>query len=309
MPDVELHHGDCLDVLPTLASGSVDLVLCDPPYPHIQREYGYWTEDQWHAMMRSVVGECRRILKPKGSAVFILQPNSERVGRMRTWLWEFLAWTAREWNQVQDVWWWNTSTMPVGGANTAGLLRPSLKACVWLGESDCYRDQVAVLAEESARNRRYREIGNFQDWDNPCRRRSGSEGLRDNHLRLRTRCVERGGTTPFNVLATGSGSPIAGGIHGHGAATPAPLCDWWVRYASPSGGVVCDPFMGSGTVGLAALRRRRSFVGIERFDAYFAIARDRLNGPPLPLFDAPVPVVSSTPLLDSLPFEEAAHDA
>ena len=28
----ELHHGDCLDVLPTLAAGSVDAIICDPPY-------------------------------------------------------------------------------------------------------------------------------------------------------------------------------------------------------------------------------------------------------------------------------------
>ena len=28
----QLHHGDCLDVLPTLAAGSVDAVICDPPY-------------------------------------------------------------------------------------------------------------------------------------------------------------------------------------------------------------------------------------------------------------------------------------
>ena len=78
-----------------------------------------------------VVEQSRRVLKPSGSAVFILQPNSERVGRMRPWLWEFLAWTARRWNQVQDAWWWNTAALPLGGE--IGLMRPSLKTCVWLG--------------------------------------------------------------------------------------------------------------------------------------------------------------------------------
>jgi hypothetical protein len=34
--------------------------------------------------------------------VIILQPNSEQVGKMRLWLWDFVAWAGREWNLVQD---------------------------------------------------------------------------------------------------------------------------------------------------------------------------------------------------------------
>ena len=57
-------------------------------------------------LMREVVRESRRILKPKGSAVFIFQPNYEKIGKMRLWLWEFLLWAAKEWNLIQDVYWW-----------------------------------------------------------------------------------------------------------------------------------------------------------------------------------------------------------
>ncbi len=46
--------------------------------------------------------------------------------------------------------------------------------------------------------------------------------------------------------------------------------------ASPSGDVI-DPFMGSGTTGVAALRQGRGFVGIERDPAYFALACERLR--------------------------------
>ncbi|EAX3609509.1 site-specific DNA-methyltransferase, partial [Salmonella enterica] len=31
-----LHHGDCLNILPVLQPGSVDLILCDPPYGTIK---------------------------------------------------------------------------------------------------------------------------------------------------------------------------------------------------------------------------------------------------------------------------------
>jgi hypothetical protein len=234
------------------------------------------TEVEWHAMMRGVVAESRRVLAPRGSAVYILQPNSERVGRMRPWLWEFMAWTAREWNMVQDAWWWNISALPVGGCNTGGLMRPSLKACIWLGPPDCYRDQGSVLQVESAANLGYRLKENFGDRECPSRRRSASEGPRDNYRRMRTACVDRGGTVPFNVLPFGSDGRWNGGTHGHGASTPFNLCDWWTRYITRPDDVVLDPFAGSGTTGLAAWKRRRRFIGIERDEGYFRVARSRL---------------------------------
>ena len=55
--------------------------------------------------------------------------------------------------------------------------------------------------------------------------------------------------------------------------------------------IVCDPFMGSGTTGVACVRLGRSFVGIEIDHAYFDIARRRLSAelakPRLPLGDPP----------------------
>jgi hypothetical protein len=42
----------------------------------------------------------------------ILQPNFEKVGRMRLWPWEFVAWAGREWNLVQDAYWWNFGYLP-----------------------------------------------------------------------------------------------------------------------------------------------------------------------------------------------------
>lgn len=75
--------GDCLDVLPIIPDQSVDAVITDPPYPCIRRDYGYWTEAEWWALIvEGVIPQVRRILKPTGNAVFILQPNSRRVGTM-----------------------------------------------------------------------------------------------------------------------------------------------------------------------------------------------------------------------------------
>lgn len=138
-----LIHGDCHKVLKTMPSKSVDAIICDPPYAEVRPrgEYGRISEREWHSLMKDVVIECRRILKPKGSAVFVLQSNAERMGKMRLWLWEFVVWAGKTWNLVEDVYWWNYTATPTRGAKREfGLLRPSVKMCVWLGPHDCFRN-------------------------------------------------------------------------------------------------------------------------------------------------------------------------
>jgi hypothetical protein len=276
--DWALHLGDARDVLPALPAGTFDACICDPPYPCIKRSYGMLTEAEWHDLMHAVVPEVRRVLKPKGSAVFVLQPNSERVGRMRTWLWDFLSWVGREWGVVQDHYWWNPETLPVGGAPNHGLCRPSVKTCVWVGPEDCHRDQGAVLWEESERNKAMR-LGSRAVRGSPS-------GRTVDNRRMGDAALKRGGVTPFNLLPLGGCNrwEDGGGAHGHGASTPPALCDWWTRYLTPPGGAVLDPFAGSGTTGVAALRRGCAFVGVERVPEYVEIARRRLAEAEGPLF-------------------------
>ena len=269
---VDLHLGDCFDILPTIASASVDAVIADPPYPHIKRDYGYWTTEEWWAMMMTVCAETRRILKPAGSAVFILQPNSEHVGQMRGWLWEFMAWVCREWNMVQDVWWWNTNSLPEAHSIQGNLLRTSTKSCVWAGPAGCYRNQDAVLWTESQENYRRRATARAGRVDGPS-------GQGYDKLRATTAATKRGGVTPFNVLPFASANNTRGGGYGHSAATPLPLADWWTRYICPPGGTVGDWFMGSGTMGIAAVQNGCSFVGIEKEDrpGFYPTAVERIE--------------------------------
>jgi hypothetical protein len=261
----ELHEGDCLDWLPLVPDASVDAIITDPPYPMIDRPYGKLTEAEWwDLMVEGVIPQVRRILKPTGSAVFILQPNSRKVGSMRGWLFEFQAWACREWNMVQDAWWWNISAMPMGGATEKGLMRPSLKACVWLGPADCYREQDESLWDESLVNASNRLAGRYARRSTPSCKRSESEQPRIDEARMCLAASRRGGVTPFNVLPLGIGNSVSSaGANGHSAGTPDYLASWWTRYLVPKdvSSVVCDPFLGSGTMALAALAHGASFVG------------------------------------------------
>jgi site-specific DNA-methyltransferase (adenine-specific) len=58
---------------------------------------------------------------------------------------------------------------------------------------------------------------------------------------------------------------------------------WLVRLVTPPGGLVLDPFTGSGTTGIAALQEQRRFIGIEREPEYVALARTRIEED-MPLF-------------------------
>lgn len=63
----------------------------------------------------------------------------------------------------------------------------------------------------------------------------------------------------------------------HQVGKPEALMDALVQIAMP-GGIVLDPFMGSATTGVAALRSGRRFVGVEMSAGYFDLAAQRLNG-------------------------------
>jgi DNA modification methylase len=63
----------------------------------------------------------------------------------------------------------------------------------------------------------------------------------------------------------------------HPCQKPVDLLAWLVNGLTVEGETVCDPFMGSGSMGVACIRTGRRFVGIERDPAHFATARARLE--------------------------------
>jgi site-specific DNA-methyltransferase (adenine-specific) len=63
----------------------------------------------------------------------------------------------------------------------------------------------------------------------------------------------------------------------HPTVKPTDLMAYLIRLVTPKGGVVLDPFMGSGSTGKAAVREGMEFVGIEREKEYFDIAEARIQ--------------------------------
>lgn len=63
----------------------------------------------------------------------------------------------------------------------------------------------------------------------------------------------------------------------HPTVKPWRLMEWCINLICPTDGVVLDPFMGSGSTGIAAVRSGRNFIGIEQHAPYYSIARARIG--------------------------------
>lgn len=63
----------------------------------------------------------------------------------------------------------------------------------------------------------------------------------------------------------------------HPTIKPIKLMEYLVNMVTPANGIVLDPFMGSGTTGIATVKNGFNFIGVEREEDYFKIAEARIN--------------------------------
>lgn len=63
----------------------------------------------------------------------------------------------------------------------------------------------------------------------------------------------------------------------HPAEKPVELLERFVRVSCPENGTILDPFLGSGSTGVACVNEGRNFIGIEKDDSYFDLASKRIK--------------------------------
>jgi hypothetical protein len=140
----------------------------------------------------------------------------------------------------------------------------------WCGPADCYRNQDSILWSVS------QATAAADRGDRAIRHHPSTH--RVNWGTIFSSSDSRGGSTPFNLIPlANTNSSDGAGSNGHGAGTPRPLCEWLVKYLCPPAGVVCDPFSGSGSVGRAALKLGRRYLGIEQHAGHAATSRRLLR--------------------------------
>lgn len=91
----------------------------------------------------------------------------------------------------------------------------------------------------------------------------------------------------------------------HPTVKPTALMQWLCRLVTPPGGVILDPFMGSGSTGKAALLEGFKFIGIEKEDEYMPIAEARILAALRPVAAVAQPAAAN----DNLPLFSAPAQA
>ena len=216
--------GDCLDILPTLPSASVDMVLADPPYGT--------TRNVWDCRidLQRLWPEIRRVAKSKAAIILCAAPPFDKM----------LA--ASNLAEYRYDWVWEKG-------NATGHLnakRQPMRAHEYLlafyREPPVYNPQMTTG---------HTPVNSFYT------RHSGSNyGAADAHR-------EGGGSTeryPRSVLRFSSDKQID---NRHPTQKPLALMQYMVRTYSNPGGVVLDFCAGSGTTGRACNAEGRTFIGID----------------------------------------------
>ena len=195
---------------------------------------------------------------------------------------------------IRDIGWFVNDNMTAAGlcwlmSHVAGWCRESLKRGGTLTAFTDWRMAGPLAPAIEAAGFRYQ---NLIVWAKPS---AGlGSGFRAQHeLALH---FSNGTPTYFsashgNVISAGR---VYSGARQHQTEKPVDLISAIVETVSPPGGIVLDPFMGSGTTGVACISEGRSFIGIEIDEGYFNIAckriRDEYARPRLALEPAPQPV-------------------
>lgn len=63
----------------------------------------------------------------------------------------------------------------------------------------------------------------------------------------------------------------------HFTVKPLLLMEHLIKIFSPENAIICDPFLGSGTTGIACINTNRRFIGIELNSEYYNLSKERIN--------------------------------
>lgn len=261
-----LHHGDCRDVLPTLADESVDLIITSPPYADSRKNsYGGVHPDKYVEWFLPIAAELKRILKPEGS--FILNIKEKVVDCERhTYVIELILEMKRQgWLWTEEYLWHKKNCAPGKWSNR---FRDAWERCLQFNKQKkfkMYQEAVMIPVGEWAKAR----LKNLSDNDKRRFNSQAGSGFGKNI----SNWIGRDKAYPTNVLHLATECANKN----HSAAFPKELPSWFIKLFTEEDDVVLDPFMGSGTTCVTALEMQRRFVGIELKDEYYQLASANIN--------------------------------
>jgi len=258
-------EGDSRDVLKAF-EGQVDLIVTSPPYADArEKHYDSIHPDNFAAWFLTFHEPFFNALKPNGSLVINIKDKVVDGVRHR-YVWRTIeALCDQGWSSIDDYIWHKTNPMP---GSWPTRLRDGWEYCFHLSKSKRpYFNADAVR----------KPIG---DWVGSRLKNLGENDLsRHNSAnasgfgRDLSKWVGKKTVLPSNVISLA----VVGKNKRHPAVFPVELPSFFIKLLCPEGGLVVDPFAGSGTTGIAALSLGQRCVLIENSPQYCQEAINRLT--------------------------------
>lgn len=245
--DINLLHGDCLELMKDIPDGSIDMILADLPYGT--------TASAWDKVIKSdkLWKQYRRIIKHSGAIVLFASGqftnkliNSQNGIYRYKWIWI----KNRPGNFVN--------------ANNRPMTRYE-EICV-------FSDGITANTKKSERKMAYNPQGlvEINKVMNHSENQFGTmAGKRPSHKKV---TVQKYTNYPNDVLKFDCVSKPE-----HPTQKPLGLLEYLIKTYTRDGETVLDNCMGSGSTGVSCKKLNRNFIGIELDDKYFEIAKRRIN--------------------------------
>ena len=236
-----LLHGDCLELMSQIPDGSVDAIICDLPYGT--------TACKWDTIIpfEPLWAHYKRVIKPNGAIVlFGSQPFTSALVMSNVDMFKY-------------QWVWDKVNRPTGHLNVKKQpMRQTEDVLVFYAAQCTYNPQMTQGTP-------YRATGS---------KKSDNYGAQVTS----TTICDDGMRYPRNLLAIAADERgTVGRIHP--TQKPVALLEYLIKTYTNEGYAVLDNCMGSGTCGTACLNTGRRFIGIEKDEAYFNIAKNRIMEP------------------------------
>lgn len=253
-----LYHNDCLQIMKTLPVESVDMCLTSPPYDKLRT---YNDTLDWSFDIFKNVAECLfRIVKKGGVIVWIV--NDSTIKRSET------GSSFKQALYFKEI-----------GFNLHDTMIWKKDSCLFPEKTRYYPifEYMFILTKG--------KIKTFNPIKDRVNKWSGVEKNQREYDKRGSRVIKREQkyTIPemgsrYNIweIPTGCGKTSKQKIE-HPAMFPEKLARDHILSWSNKGDLVLDPFMGAGTTGYVCKTLNRKFIGIEKEENYFNIAKQRIN--------------------------------
>ena len=258
MKDIELWKGDCLELMKDVPDESIDLTVTSPPYDNLRSYNGnndLWKQEVW----QSVIKELYRITKDGGVVVWIVGDATVKGSETGTSFKQALHFKEVGFNIHDTMIWSKWSPFP-----DKTRYNQSFEYMFILSKG---RPRSINLIKDKL-NKRY------GDKVHGTTREKNGVTL-ELHGKKKNKTINKYGTR-LNIWEN---TPAMSSKErtGHPAQFPLSLAEDHLISWSNEGDIILDPFMGSGTTGVACKNLNRKFIGIELDETYFNLAKERIE--------------------------------